>query len=252
MTAPTPRSWLLTRADRDFAAYEDALAALRAAGFGVGAMQGDDPAGLRFGASYIAKWRNLSDTACETLHGVLSGSPRFGPVRIDLHDACPPEAALALARALATIPSAAPDAPAPLTIGEAVVKFDVTPRTLRFWEYRELIAPIRDGQRRLYPAPVLARIERIVQLKAMGFALEEIRGLLDLEAAGDAGVPLATRITMLRERAARLEDEQDRAERAHDLVVEELRALKVADEADEAPAEPRPVLIEGEAHAWPA
>lgn len=236
MTPPAPRSWVLVRSDRDFAAHEDALKALRAAGFSVGAMQQDAPAGLFFGRAHIEKWRNLGAADREALHGVLDGSPRFGPVRVSLHAACPEAGAEALARAFAQVPSAAPEAPAPLTIGEMVDRFDLTPRTLRFWEYKDLIAPIRDGQRRLYPAAVVARIDRIVHLKAMGFALDEILALLELEAAGDDGVPLATRMQMMRNRAAQLEQEWERNAQARLRVALERLDLQKAGAADEPPA----------------
>ncbi len=38
------------------------------------------------------------------------------------------------------------------SIGELCAEFGVTPRTLRFYDYKELLAPVRDGQRRLSPS----------------------------------------------------------------------------------------------------
>ena len=38
------------------------------------------------------------------------------------------------------------------SIGELCAEFDVTPRTLRFYEQRELLSPIRDGQKRIFTA----------------------------------------------------------------------------------------------------
>lgn len=58
--------------------------------------------------------------------------------------------------------------------------FDVTPRTLRFYEAKELLFPIREGQRRLFTRSDRARLKLILRGKRFGFSLEEIRQLLDL------------------------------------------------------------------------
>ncbi len=72
-----------------------------------------------------------------------------------------------------------------LTIGEMCSAFGVTPRTLRFYEAKELIAPIREGQRRLYTRRCRARLTLILQGKRFGFSLEQIRQLLNLYDIGD-------------------------------------------------------------------
>ena len=66
------------------------------------------------------------------------------------------------------------------TIGEMCKAFDVTPRTLRFYEYKELLAPIREGQRRLFTQRDCARLKLILRGKRFGFTLDEIKDLLDL------------------------------------------------------------------------
>lgn len=58
--------------------------------------------------------------------------------------------------------------------------FDVTPRTLRFYEQRELLTPIRDGQKRLFTRRDRARLKLILRGKRFGVSLEEIRQILDL------------------------------------------------------------------------
>jgi DNA-binding transcriptional MerR regulator len=58
--------------------------------------------------------------------------------------------------------------------------FDVTPRTLRSYEAKELLFPIREGQRRLFTKRDRARLKLILRGKRFGFSLEEIRQLLDL------------------------------------------------------------------------
>ena len=73
-----------------------------------------------------------------------------------------------------------------MTIGEMCEAFGVTPRTLRFYEARELIAPIRAGQKRLFTRRCRARLKLILQGKRFGFSLEDIRQLLDLYDIGDS------------------------------------------------------------------
>jgi DNA-binding transcriptional MerR regulator len=72
-----------------------------------------------------------------------------------------------------------------MTIREMCEAFDVTPRTLRFYEAKELIFPFRDGQKRLYFKRDRARLKLILRGKRFGFSLEEIRQLLDLYHMGD-------------------------------------------------------------------
>lgn len=72
-----------------------------------------------------------------------------------------------------------------MSIREMCEAFDVTARTLRFYEAKELISPIREGQKRLYTKRDRARLKLILRGKRFGFSLEEIRQLLDLYHVGD-------------------------------------------------------------------
>lgn len=72
-----------------------------------------------------------------------------------------------------------------LTIREMCDAFDVTPRTLRFYEAKELLFPERAGQKRLFTKRDRARLKLILRGKRFGFSLEEIRQLLDLYYKGD-------------------------------------------------------------------
>lgn len=67
-----------------------------------------------------------------------------------------------------------------MTIRQMCDAFDVTPRTLRFYEGKELLAPVREGQKRLFTRRDRARLKLILRGKRFGFSLEEIRQLLDL------------------------------------------------------------------------
>ncbi|NSX55893.1 MerR family transcriptional regulator [Parasulfitobacter algicola] len=69
---------------------------------------------------------------------------------------------------------------ATMNIREMCDAFQVTPRTLRFYEAKELLFPIREGQKRLFTRRDRARLKLILRGKRFGFSLEEIRQLLDL------------------------------------------------------------------------
>ena len=81
-----------------------------------------------------------------------------------------------------------------LTIGEMCAEFGVTPRTLRFYEAKELLAPVREGQKRLYARRCRARLTLILRGKRFGFSLEDIRQILDLYDIGDQQVAQIARI----------------------------------------------------------
>ncbi len=72
-----------------------------------------------------------------------------------------------------------------MTIRAMCDAYDVTPRTLRFYESKELLFPAREGQKRLFSKRDRARLKLILRGKRFGFSLEEIRQLLDLYHIGD-------------------------------------------------------------------
>ena len=67
-----------------------------------------------------------------------------------------------------------------MTIGRMCETFGVSARTLRFYETKKLLFPIRQGQKRLFTKRDRARLKLILKGKRFGFSLEEIRQLLDL------------------------------------------------------------------------
>jgi DNA-binding transcriptional MerR regulator len=67
-----------------------------------------------------------------------------------------------------------------MTIRQMCDAYDVTPRTLRFYEQKELLAPVRKGTRRLFTRRDRARLKLILRGKRFGFSLEDIRQVLDL------------------------------------------------------------------------
>ena len=66
-------------------------------------------------------------------------------------------------------------------------RFDVTPRTLRHYEYIELLFPEREGRARFYGPREVARMTLILRGRKFGFSLEEIRQWLDLYDADPEG-----------------------------------------------------------------
>lgn len=107
----------------------------------------------------------------------------------------------------------APQTDSRLTFKEMCAKFNVTPRTLRYYEYIELLAPDREGRARYYGPREVARMTLILRGRRWGFALEDIRQwLLIYERDGTrkqmaAFVDLADRqLASLAEQKEQLED----------------------------------------------
>lgn len=126
------------------------------------------------------------------------------------------------------------------TISEMCAEYDVTPRTLRFYEYKELLQPRREGQKRLFTKRDKARLKLILRGKRFGFSLDEIRELLDLYYVGDQqATQLARtyerallRMQGMREQRAELDVAIDDLQRNLDLVAQmlEQRGVKAAAE----------------------
>jgi len=62
-----------------------------------------------------------------------------------------------------------------LSFKEMCARFDVTPRTLRYYEYIELLAPEKEGRSRFYGPREMARMTLILRGRRFGFPLEAIR-----------------------------------------------------------------------------
>jgi len=97
-----------------------------------------------------------------------------------------------------------------MTIRQMCDAFDVTPRTLRFYEAKELLFPIREGQKRLFTKRDRARLKLILRGKRFGFSLEEIRQLLELYDIGDQQqTQLERTFEVARERLRDMEAQRD-------------------------------------------
>ena len=104
------------------------------------------------------------------------------------------------------------------SIGELCTEFDVTPRTLRFYEQRELLSPIREGQKRIFTARDRARLKLILRGKRFGFSLESIRQWLELYDLGDSQVTQLT--TWLEHAQMQMETLREQRDELQDAMTE--------------------------------
>ena len=108
-----------------------------------------------------------------------------------------------------------------MTIRQMCDVCDVTPRTLRFYEAKELLMPIRQGQKWLYTRRDRGRLKLILRGKRFGFALEEMRQLLNMyDRGGQNADQLKSTIAAAHERLAQMERQRDELTEA----IDELRA----------------------------
>lgn len=111
-----------------------------------------------------------------------------------------------------------------MTIREMCDSYEVTPRTLRFYEAKELLFPIREGQKRLFTKRDRARLKLILRGKRFGFSLEEIRQLLDLYHMGDQQqTQLARTYEIAQQRLSDMEAQRDELNQAIDELKEQMR-----------------------------
>lgn len=118
-----------------------------------------------------------------------------------------------------------------LTFKEMCARFEVTPRTLRYYEAIELLFPERDGNARYYSPREVARMTLILRGRRFGFALEEIRQWLMIydekgnRAQMEAWIDLATRqLATLTEQKEQLEETIDVLRKLRDQTAEQLSA----------------------------
>jgi DNA-binding transcriptional MerR regulator len=66
------------------------------------------------------------------------------------------------------------------SITDLAEEFEVTSRTIRFYEDKGLISPERQGLTRVYSRADRARLKLIVRGRRLGFSLQEIKKMIDL------------------------------------------------------------------------
>lgn len=101
------------------------------------------------------------------------------------------------------------------SITELCREFNVTPRTLRFYEQKGLLAPARRGWTRLFSYRDRARLQLILRGKKVGFSLEEIKEMLELYNLKDGQLTqLRVAATKFRERREALHQQRIEVEEA--------------------------------------
>jgi DNA-binding transcriptional MerR regulator len=105
---------------------------------------------------------------------------------------------------------------------EMCARFDVTARTLRYYEYIELLSPERDGRSRHYGPREIARMTLILRGRHFGFSLEEIRQWLEIYENEGTRAQLSTFVEMADRQLAEL----DRKKAEIEAAILDLRELR--------------------------
>ncbi len=121
------------------------------------------------------------------------------------------------------------------TIGELANEFDVTSRALRLYEESELLAPRREGTKRIYAERDRVRLRLILRAKRLGWSLSEVKEIFDLYDTSSQGeeAQLILLLEKLDERRKFLKMQQQDIENS----LEDLE--NIADNAQQALAEIR-------------
>ena len=109
-----------------------------------------------------------------------------------------------------------------LSFKEMCATFDVTPRTLRYYEYIELLEPVREGRSRFYGPRETARMTLILRGRRFGFSLEEIRRWLLLYDPSDNKDQLREFLSLADRQLAALAEERAQL----DATIKELQTLR--------------------------
>jgi DNA-binding transcriptional MerR regulator len=125
------------------------------------------------------------------------------------------------------------------SITELCREFDVTPRTLRFYEQKGLLHPDRRGWTRLFSYRDRARLQLILRGKKVGFSLEEIKEMLDLYNLRDgqltqlrvSSTKFRERLEALRKQRVELEDAISDLEKTITVVDGMLKEREAAESA---------------------
>jgi DNA-binding transcriptional MerR regulator len=109
-----------------------------------------------------------------------------------------------------------------LTFKEMCSEFDVTPRTLRYYEYIELLRPDREGRARFYGPRERARMKLILRGRKFGFQLEDIRQWLLIYEKEGTGAQMHKWISLADGQLQQLAEERAQLDEA----IRELKKLR--------------------------
>ncbi|SEO18515.1 DNA-binding transcriptional regulator, MerR family [Salinihabitans flavidus] len=101
-----------------------------------------------------------------------------------------------------------------LTFKEMCAKFDVTPRTLRYYEYIELLQPEREGRARFFGPREVARMILIMRGRRFGIKLEDIRQWLLIYEREGTKAQMEAFIEMADRQMDELRDQKQQIEQA--------------------------------------
>ncbi|AGI69147.1 putative MerR family transcriptional regulator [Octadecabacter antarcticus 307] len=111
-----------------------------------------------------------------------------------------------------------------LSFKEMCAKYDVTPRTLRYYEYIELLSPERIGRSRFYGAKELARMTLVMRGRKFGFPLEDIRQWLMIREHEGDEAQMKTWLELADRQLGELEDQRNQL----DETLAELKEMRDA------------------------
>ncbi|MDO6726402.1 MAG: MerR family transcriptional regulator [Cognatishimia sp.] len=117
-----------------------------------------------------------------------------------------------------------------LTFKEMCAKFDVTPRTLRYYEYIELLQPDREGRSRFYGAREIARMTLILRGRKFGIKLEELRQWLLMYENEGSKAQMAAFVDVANRQLDELKDQREQLDEA---IAELTRVRDVAKKSSE-------------------
>jgi DNA-binding transcriptional MerR regulator len=74
-------------------------------------------------------------------------------------------------------------------ISDLAREFGITPRTIRFWEDQGILAPQREGSKRVFTRRDRARLKMALRGKRLGLSLAEIKDLIGMYASTEDETP---------------------------------------------------------------
>ena len=96
------------------------------------------------------------------------------------------------------------------SISELAREFDITTRSIRFYEDQGLLNPAREGQTRIYSKRDRVRLKLTLRGKRLGFSLAEIRELFDLyDADKSSRTQLQTMLGLVEEKRETLQQQME-------------------------------------------
>jgi len=109
-----------------------------------------------------------------------------------------------------------------LNFKEMCARFDVTARTLRYYEYIELLSPMKDGRARFYGPREIARTTLILRGRRFGFSLEEMRQWLLIYDEDGTEAQMRKWVDMAGVKVEELQEQREQL----DTIIDELIGLR--------------------------